>query len=90
MAIHHIRVFRHQELSANRESAVAFRFRDVGFLQQFQRSATGTNKDKLRLDVAFRCVVFQIGNRDGPAVISVTLKTPYFSTELQRKVRLFL
>ncbi len=90
VTIDHVRVFRHQELTTNRESGIAFRFRDIGFLQQFQRSATSTNKDKLRLDVVFRFAVFQIGNRDGPAIIRVTLKPTHFGAQLQSKIRFFL
>ena len=90
VAIDHIRIFCNQELPANRESGIAFRFRNVGFLQQLQRSATGTDKDKLRLDIVFRFVIFQIGDCDSPAIVGITLKATHFGAQLQRKVGLFL
>ena len=90
MAVDYVRIVRNQELPANRESGITFRFRNVGFLQQLQRSATGTDKDKLRLDIVFRFVIFQIGDRDGPAIVGIAFKATHFGTQLQRKVGLFL
>ena len=90
VAIDHVRIVRNQELPAHRESGIAFRFRNVGFLQQLQRSATGTDKDKLRLDIMFRFVIFQIGDCDSPAIVGITLKATHFGAQLQRKVGLFL
>ena len=90
VTIHHFRVFRHQELTAHREACVIVRFRNTGFLQQFQRRAARTNKDKLRLDDVLFFIVFQIGNGHAPAVIRIALEATHFGAELQIKVLFFL
>ncbi|MNS48068.1 hypothetical protein D3C72_806250 [compost metagenome] len=86
MTVHHFRVIRHQELAANREARVVVGFRNTGLLQQFQRSATGPDKDELRLDHVLGFIVFQIGNGHAPAVIRVTLKAAHFGADLQFEV----
>ena len=90
MTVNHFRVFRHQELAANREAGVVVRFRNTGLLQQFQRRAASTDKHELRLNHMLGFVVFQIGNGHAPAVIRVALETTHFGAELQVKVLFFL
>ena len=90
MAIHHVRVFCDQELTADREARILFGFRNTGLLQQFQRCATRANKDKFGFDVMFRFAIFQIGDGHCPGVIVVAFKTADFGAQLQRKVWFFL
>ena len=86
MAIHHVRVFGDQELAADREARVFRRFRDTGFLQQFQRGATGANKDKFGLDDLIDAAVFQTGNGHIPGVIRIAFDAADFTAQLQREV----
>ena len=86
MAVHYIRVFGHQELTADREARVFRRFRDTGFLQQFQRGATGANKDKFGLDDLIDAAVFQAGDGHIPGVICIAFDATNFATQLEGEV----
>ncbi len=80
----------HRELTAHQEARVVVRFRNTGLLQQFQRRAARTNKDKLCLDDVSASLFFRSATVTLQLLSALRLKTTRTSgAELQIEVLFF-